>query len=145
MASYKEKEPFEKRCQESARILEKYPNRIPVIVEKGKRTSLPQISKTKFLVPKEMTIAEFCAIIQKHINDQGDESPTAQPDNAAGRTSPATPDASHRRRAHQQTLYLLCKGVWTERGSKMSEVFAKYKDDDGFLYFTYMAETVFGC
>ena len=44
---------FEKRCVESRRILSKYPDRVPVIVERNLRAknSLPEIEKKKFLVP----------------------------------------------------------------------------------------------
>ena len=33
------------------RILEKFPDKIPVIVEQGKSDKLPKIDKSKFLVP----------------------------------------------------------------------------------------------
>lgn len=44
---------YEKRCSESRRILSKYPDRVPVIVERNHRAknSLPEIEKKKFLVP----------------------------------------------------------------------------------------------
>ena len=44
---------FEKRCTESRRILSKYPDRVPVIVERNARAknNLPEIEKKKFLVP----------------------------------------------------------------------------------------------
>lgn len=44
---------FEKRCSESRRILSKYPDRVPVIVERNPKAknSLPEIEKKKFLVP----------------------------------------------------------------------------------------------
>jgi GABA(A) receptor-associated protein len=44
---------FEKRCSESRRILSKYPDRVPVIVDRNPRAknTLPEIEKKKFLVP----------------------------------------------------------------------------------------------
>ena len=44
---------YEKRCSESRRILSKYPDRVPVIVERNHRAknTLPEIEKKKFLVP----------------------------------------------------------------------------------------------
>jgi|LauGreDrversion4_2_1035121.scaffolds.fasta_scaffold141343_1 GABA(A) receptor-associated protein len=60
---------FEKRCSESRRILSKYPDRVPVIVERNARAknSLPEIEKKKFLVPGTMLCGEFKYIIHKHI------------------------------------------------------------------------------
>ena len=45
--------PLEKRREESARILAKYPDRIPVIVETNGRTKGPDQDKCKFLVPTD--------------------------------------------------------------------------------------------
>jgi GABA(A) receptor-associated protein len=44
---------FDKRCTESRRILSKYPDRVPVIVDRNPRAknTLPEIEKKKFLVP----------------------------------------------------------------------------------------------
>ena len=53
VSSMKHDAEFEKRCLESRRILSKYPDRVPVIVERNPRAknSLPEIEKKKFLVP----------------------------------------------------------------------------------------------
>jgi len=44
---------FDKRATESRRILNKYPDRVPVIVDRNPRAknALPEIEKKKFLVP----------------------------------------------------------------------------------------------
>lgn len=44
---------FDKRLSESRRILSKYPDRVPVIVDRNSRAknTLPEIEKKKFLVP----------------------------------------------------------------------------------------------
>ena len=61
---------LEKRAAEAKRILTKYPDRIPVIVEKSARSSLPEIDKKKFLVPGSMLCGEFKYIIHKHLQSQ---------------------------------------------------------------------------
>ena len=61
---------FEKRTAEAKRILTKYPDRIPVIVEKAARSNLPEIDKKKFLVPGSMLCGEFKYIIHKHLSQQ---------------------------------------------------------------------------
>ncbi|XP_056864776.1 autophagy-related protein 8e-like isoform X2 [Raphanus sativus] len=40
---------FEKRLVEARRIVEKYPDRIPVIVEKAEKNVIPNIDKKKYL------------------------------------------------------------------------------------------------
>ena len=59
--------PLEKRREESARILAKYPDRIPVIVEKNGGSSVPDIDKCKFLVPTDLTIGQFVYVVRKRI------------------------------------------------------------------------------
>ena len=52
MLSFKQNFDFEKRKTESSKIREKYPDKYPVIAEKGKNSKLMQADKTKFLVHK---------------------------------------------------------------------------------------------
>ncbi|EER12614.1 autophagy 8i, putative [Perkinsus marinus ATCC 50983] len=59
--------PFDRRLAEARRILQKYPDRVPVIVEKAERSDLPEIEKKKFLVPGTMLCGEFKYIVHKHI------------------------------------------------------------------------------
>merc|ERR1712087_442443 len=66
--------PFEKRLAEAKRILEKYPDRVPVICERAPRSTLPEIEKKKFLVPGTMLCGEFKYIIHKHLNQSIGES-----------------------------------------------------------------------
>jgi GABA(A) receptor-associated protein len=46
-SSFKLEHPLEKRQAEANRIREKYPDRIPVIVEKAERSDIPDIDKKK--------------------------------------------------------------------------------------------------
>ena len=45
----------EKRQDEARRMLSKYDNRVPVIVVRHGRSTLPDIEQKKFLVPNELT------------------------------------------------------------------------------------------
>ena len=50
------------------KIKEKYPNRFPIIVKKSdKCKNLPEIDKSKFLVPEDLTVGQFVYIIRKRI------------------------------------------------------------------------------
>ena len=39
--------------------MKKYPNRIPIIVEKGNKCTFNKISKNKYLAPKDLKMNEF--------------------------------------------------------------------------------------
>jgi len=53
-----------KRKEESSAVMEKYPNRIPIIVE----TDDFILEKHKYLVPKTISIGEFIQLIRKKTN-----------------------------------------------------------------------------
>jgi len=108
--SIKELVPFEKRQEEATRILVKYPDRIPVICEKARNSDLPVMEKKKFLVPCTMLCGEFKYIVQKHVSQSG-SGPTAE-----------------------QTIYLFVNGTSPRTSSLMSELYNKFRSEDGFLY-----------
>ncbi|KAL5197408.1 hypothetical protein ABZP36_000920 [Zizania latifolia] len=66
-ASFKLEHPLERRQAESARIREKYSDRIPVIVEKADKTDVPEIDKKKYLVPADLTVGQFVYVVRKRI------------------------------------------------------------------------------
>mmetsp|Transcript_2705 Transcript_2705/g.9305 ORF Transcript_2705/g.9305 Transcript_2705/m.9305 type:complete len:129 (-) Transcript_2705:345-731(-) len=66
-SSFKNEHPLEKRQAEAMRIREKYPDRIPVIVEKAGRSDIPDIDKKKYLVPGDLTAGQFVYVIRKRI------------------------------------------------------------------------------
>lgn len=67
--TFKEEHSVEKRLGEAKRILEKYPDRIPVIVERDPKadSDIPDIDKKKFLVPTDLTVGQFLYTIRKRI------------------------------------------------------------------------------
>lgn len=53
------------RIEEVQGIRAKFPNKVPVIVERfHKERNLAQLDKTKFLVPQELTMSQFVTIIR---------------------------------------------------------------------------------
>jgi len=53
------------RKDEVASIRAKFPQKVPVIVERyHKEKDLPLLDKTKFLVPEELTMSQFVTIIR---------------------------------------------------------------------------------
>eukprot|EP00005_Dracoamoeba_jomungandri_P001193 CAMPEP_0174249860 /NCGR_PEP_ID=MMETSP0439-20130205/199_1 /TAXON_ID=0 /ORGANISM="Stereomyxa ramosa, Strain Chinc5" /LENGTH=119 /DNA_ID=CAMNT_0015329785 /DNA_START=67 /DNA_END=426 /DNA_ORIENTATION=+ len=114
--SFKEQHTLEKRMEVAKRIREKYPDRIPVIVEKAPKSDAPDIDKKKFLVPSDITVGKFVYEIRKHM-----------------KLSP------------EKAIFLFVNNVLPPTAQDMYYIYAKYKDEDGFLYITYSGENTFGC
>ena len=116
MEYFKEKFSLEKRIEESERILEKYPDRIPVIVEKNIQCNeLDDIDRNKYLVPKDLTYGQFIYIIRKRL-----------------KISP------------NQALFIFCDSILYNNNISMNEIYQTSKDDDGYLYMLYTCENTFG-
>ena len=67
MSNFKKSKTENERLTESSKIIEKYPNRIPIIIEKDKKSKIKDIDKNKFLVPNDMTLGQFMYVIRKRI------------------------------------------------------------------------------
>jgi GABA(A) receptor-associated protein len=108
---------FEKRKEEADRIKSKFPDRIPIIVEKADvNDGLPVIDKSKYLVPSDLSMGQFQYVIRKRIQ--------LKPEKA---------------------LFLFVGGnTLPPTASIVSAVYKNHKADDGFLYITYTTENTFG-
>ena len=63
--TFKERHTFQKRADESYRIMLKYPNRLPIICEKwGNDPDMPEIDRKKYLVPSDLGVNQFLYIIR---------------------------------------------------------------------------------
>lgn len=112
---FKTKYTLEKRRSESTAIRSKYPDRIPVIVDKIDGSTLKDIDKHKFLVPADLTCSQFVYVIRKRIKL----------------------DAS-------EAIYIFVNGAPPAASKLMSELYKEGGDPDGFLYIGYGAENTFG-
>ena len=111
---FKDSHDFEDRKEESDRIRAKYPSRIPVIVEPYDH-NVPMIDRKKFLVPDDLSFANFMYVIRKRIQLNNEIS-----------------------------LYLFVNGKLMNSGNLLSSIYDIYKDKDGFLYVVYSTEATFG-
>jgi len=112
---FKKDHSEEYRKSEAAKIRKKYPERVPVIVEKVPNSDIKQIDKRKYLVPNEITVAQFMWIIRKRIE--------MQPEKA---------------------LFLFINKLIPSAANTMGHMYEEYKDEDGFLYIRYSGENTFG-
>ncbi|KER27580.1 hypothetical protein T265_05397 [Opisthorchis viverrini] len=69
---YKEEHPFEKRLEEGEKIRNKYPNYVPVIIEKSPRARVADLDKNKYLVPSDLTVGQFYFLIRKRVSLEPD-------------------------------------------------------------------------
>ena len=88
---------------------------MPVICEKDPKSQLPEMDKTKILVPRDLTVAQFVKVIRKRIQLKPEE-----------------------------TIFLFINDRIVPTGAVISEVYQHNKDTDGFLYVSYSAENYFG-
>ena len=113
-SKFKSNHPFEKRFNESKRILEKYPDRVPVICERI-TNNVPQVDRKKYLCPGDLSLANFMYVIRKRMNLSSDKS-----------------------------LYFFVNDKMMPCSALLSSVYDSEKADDGFLYINYGGESTFG-
>ena len=113
---FKHQYSYDERKKESVRIMEKYPERIPVICEKNWNCRMEDLNRTKFLIPMDFTIGQFMYVIRKRLH-----------------------------MASEKGIFLFVAGTIQSVNAILSNLYDRYKDDDGFLYINYSDENVFGC
>src|SRR3989344_4575351 len=113
---FKKQYSFTERKAESTRILSKYSDRIPIIVEVDPRSkNLPMLDKKKFLCPHDLTVGQFVFIIRKRINLQ----PT-------------------------KAIFLFVDNTLPQASSMLSYIYSEHQDEDRFLYVVIAEENTFG-
>lgn len=117
MSLYKQRVPLAQRVIESSKVRQKFPGRIPVIVEKAERSGsdIPDIDKSKFLVPGDLSFGQFIYVIRKRM--------MLPPDKA---------------------IFLFINNLLIPSSTFMVEIYNSYADADGFLYVIYNGESTFG-
>uniref|UniRef100_A0A3Q3AHD4 Microtubule-associated protein 1 light chain 3 gamma n=1 Tax=Kryptolebias marmoratus TaxID=37003 RepID=A0A3Q3AHD4_KRYMA len=115
---FKQRKSFATRKLEVAGIRSKFPNKIPVIIERyEKEKYLPPLDKTKFLVPHELSMTQFVTIIRNRM--------ALLP---------------------SQAFYLLINNSGLPSMSlTMAQVYKDHQDEDGFLYMTYASQEICSC
>lgn len=114
--NYKDSYTLEQRLSESMRIKLKYPDRLPVICEKHKdNNKLLKIDRSKFLVPKDLTLGQFMFIIRKRL-----------------------------KLSQETALYFVIDGNIISTSSLIIILYEAHAEKDGFLYIKYTSENVFG-
>ncbi|KAL9546247.1 hypothetical protein MBANPS3_006750 [Mucor bainieri] len=103
------------RLRESNRILSKYPDRIPIICEKVEGNSIARMSKQKYLIPSDICLGQFIYSIRKSI-----------------------------KLSEEKAIYMYIGGNIPTVSESLENLYAQFKDEDGFLYLNYAGENTFG-
>lgn len=115
--SFKKSYSFNDRKNESAKIISKYPDRIPIICEKTKgKSDIPTVDKIKYLVPADLTVGQFVYVIRNRM----------------------------KLTAEKAIFLFVADSTIPPTISLMNILYEQYKDPDGFLYITYSGENTFG-
>ena len=113
---FKTRFSFEKRLAESARIIEKYPNRLPIIVEVHKSNNKDIIlDRHKYLVPNDLTVAQFIYVIRKRVKMRS-----------------------------ETALFIFFNNQLPAASETIGNLYKLYKFKDGFLYSIISLENTFG-
>ncbi|KAM3144492.1 hypothetical protein pb186bvf_003361 [Paramecium bursaria] len=124
--NFKSEMSLEQRKQKTEGFKQRYPDKIPIIVEKHKKCNLKELDRVQFLVSREIKFSDFKSQIREKLKLK---------DN--------------------QALFLQCGNTIITDGNnlflnpiqdcKMVEIYEKYQDkDDHFLYLLYTDAEVFG-
>jgi len=113
-AHFRKSFPLDKRISVCKALMDKYTDKIPIIVSKGKRDA-PELKKNKFLVPCDIPLGKFLYELRKHMTVNNCEG-----------------------------IFLFINNTIPPINMNMGELYNKYKEDDGFLYITYSTESTFG-
>jgi len=112
MENFKSEVSLEKRKFQTREIIKRHPDRLPVFVyKKGDTTA----TKHKYLVPRDITVAQFMYILRKNINITSDKG-----------------------------IFIFVDNILPPNSALMSTLYMQYADEDGYLYITFAQESVFG-
>ena len=106
---------LEQRKREAQRLIEKYPDRVPVIVNRAESSKIDDIDKHKFLVSSQQTVGQMVYVIRRRI-----------------------------KLAPEKAIFVFVDNVLPPTAELISQIYNKHRDEDGFLYIAYAGENVFG-
>lgn len=117
MSNYKKTHTFDEMHKEASRILSKYPDRLPVIVEVDVNCKDPslKLDKNKYLVPYNLTVGQLIHVIRKH----------TQLDS-------------------KKAMFIFFGNILAPTAAPISMVYDEHKDECGYLFSTVTSENTFG-
>jgi GABA(A) receptor-associated protein len=116
LGKYRKNVQFDERKLKAAIILKQHPDRIPVVVEcSDELQAIHPLKKNKFIVPFELTLAQFMFVIRKHM-----------------KLNP------------EYAIFVFINNRLHPTTSLIGTIYEKEKDEDGFMYMDVFQESTFG-
>jgi len=112
---FKEEKSFERRREEGERIRKKYPDRVPIIIDKAPKSRIPSLDKKKYLVPNDLTVGQFYFLIRKRIELRAEDA-----------------------------LFFFINNQIPPTSATIGALYQEHADEDKFLYIAYSDESVYG-
>ena len=113
---FKKENDLESRMKSSSKMLFKYPDRIPIIIEKHDSCKIiNQLEFKKYLVPKELTMGQFIGMIRSKV-----------------KLEPSI------------GMFVFVNNLLVPNSQCIGSLYNENRDTDGFLYMKYSAENTFG-
>ncbi len=115
--SFKDQNTFEQRTSEAQRLRNKYPDRIPIIVELEERDgkTLGTLDKRKYLVPQDLNLTQFMYVIRKRM-----------------------------KLSNETAMFMFVGKILAPMDSTTEQLYNEHKASDGFLYITIAGDSAFG-
>jgi GABA(A) receptor-associated protein len=108
------KKSLEERKLYSQSLLNKYPDRVPIVIEpNGKETNV--LVKNKYLMPRHLKINELMSIFRTSIKIDS-----------------------------KKAIFIFVNNNLVPMNDLVEDIYSKYKSNDGFLYIKYAYENTFG-
>jgi GABA(A) receptor-associated protein len=116
LGKYRKTVPFDERKLKASLILKQHPDRIPVVVECSETLqAIHPLKKNKFIVPQDLTLAQFMFVIRKHMK--------LEPEYA---------------------IFVFINNRLHPSTTPIGIIYAQEKDEDGFIYLDVFQESTFG-
>jgi GABA(A) receptor-associated protein len=116
LGKYRKNVPFDERKLKASLILKQHPERIPVVVECSETLqAIHPLKKNKFIVPQDLTLAQFMFVIRKHM-----------------KLNP------------EYAIFVFINNRLHPSTTPVGIIYAQEKDEDGFMYLDVFQESTFG-
>jgi len=116
LGKYRKNVPFDERKLKASLILKQHPERIPVVVECSETLqAIHPLKKNKFIVPHDLTLAQFMFVIRKHM-----------------KLNP------------EYAIFVFINNRLHPTTTPIGIIYAEEKDEDGFMYLDVFQESTFG-
>lgn len=117
MSIFKSEYTYQERCEESSKMISRYPDKIPVICEMNPSVDMKlKMTRMKYLVPRDLTVGQLAYVIRKRFELPPEKAMFIMVDN----------------KVVPPTMALV------------SDIYNRHKDIDNFLYTGIYFESFFG-